>query len=256
MKFILDLNRAQRGDELQSHLASGNDVIIIDDFVVESFKNADPYYSLFMNFSTLREFPQSVFYSRKRGELFTVELQSGRPVRTDEIIDDENTKTLRSLLPLSRGQLERKLSLHSQEAMRLIDFNDEISEQFILELVKKHKELDIKKYRKDPRLLQAHIAETSLMLTEQCLEEKCEKEFDIEEFRKRPSAIFLFYYSLLWKNAKWLIDRGFEEAPIKKICNDGFDLKYVETSCFFDGLLTGEKWLKECRESILAFYNK
>lgn len=257
MKYVLDLNVSRnRKDDLKQFLEEGNEVIIIDDFVVETFKSNNPYGTLVENFKILKQFPQSVFVSYTRGELFRSELKSGHPVDIDEIISDEDTKTVRYLLSLNETQLEEELCSHKQKADRLINDNNDFSETHIRGLAVKAGKLDMKSYKNDTEKIQADIASVSLDVTRKLLENQCEQAFDFEEFKKRKSEIFMGTYAHVWKVAKWGMDRGYEQASKEKIANDGFDLKYVSLSCFFDGILTNEKWLKECRESILSFYKE
>jgi hypothetical protein len=255
MKYVLDLNKS-RSDELKCFLEEGNEVIVSDAFYVECFKSENPYGTMEKHFKLLKQFPQSIFVSFSRGELFRSELMSGRPVNNNEIINYETTDNFRNILRLNEAQLKENLCSYKETLEGLIKDHNDFSETFIRGLAAKAGQLDLKPYRDDAEKHHADIAEVSLEATRKLLETQYEQAFDFEEFKKRKSIIFMVTYALAWKVVKWGLERGYEQASPKTIGNDGFDLIYVSLSCFFDGILTGEPWLKECRESILLFYEK
>ena len=244
-----------RSQELERFLEEGNEIIILDECVVESFKSNNPYGTLHKHFKILKQFPYSVFASYNRGELFREELNTGIPVQADRVICNECTETLRDILSLDEAQLEFKLGQQKPKAMSLIEEYDDFAEEHIRGLAIKSDSVDISSYRNDKVKLNTDIAIVSADVPKLLLENKCKQPFDFQNFVENKSMIFIVSFANTWKAIRWRLNRGFEQAKPKVMGNDGFDLKYVAISCYFDGILTNENWLKDCRESALSLYN-
>jgi hypothetical protein len=110
--------------------------------------------------------------------------------------------------------------------------------------------LDIKEYRSNNELLEKHVFEVAMSALEFSVKDKFVKSFTIDKFKSKKSLSYFQNYILLWRVLYWVLNKGYQNAT--KLDNDNFNLKYVLSSCFFDGLLTKEKWLKDCRSSALS----
>ncbi len=251
MKYVLDVNMS-RSDELLQLLIQGNEIILNDDFFVEMFKARDAVAMLQKNSIHLREFPLSIFYAKTRGELTREEIARGKPVNEQDVISDEDTQKTRWFIGLDETEIEKYLPLFKREAEKRISESNLFSEQFIRNLSIKANELDVKKYKNNPEELEKDMFDSAMTVLEMTLMDKCETAFYIDDFKKQKSVLFLDSYILFWRIMDWVHKKGYSNA--KNIVNDNFDLKYVLASCFFDGLLTKEKWMQDCRTSALSFY--
>jgi len=255
MQCVIDKNVLRnRGNRLKQFLDEGHQAIIIDEILVESFKSNDPYGTIAEDFKILKHYPQSVFTTYSRSELFRKELETGRPSLPHEIICTEYTDTLRSLLTLDDTQLREKIYEDAKHATTLIDDNSYFSEEFIRGLLIKNIDLDWKSLKTDKHLIHETIKKASLSTTKQLLLKQGKAPFVFDDFIYTKSMIYIVIYALIWDLVRWGIKRGFESAKHKVISADGFDLRYIALSCYFDGLLTNERWLEECRESTLLSY--
>lgn len=253
MRKVLDVNMS-RDDELRDFLEEGNQVVLLDEFVVECFKSGRPYQMLYRNLEILRQHPQLVVVPYSRGELVRRELESGLPTPSEEVVCHEYTETLRHLLSLNEEQLKDELVEHEPKAQGLIEDNNEFSEDYIRCLAAKAGQLDMREYHHDKEKLQADIAWVVIDVVKALLERDCKNRYEIDDFIQNKSMLFIVTYAHLWKVVQWRLNHGYQQS--KKIPNDGFDLKYTALSCYFDGILTSEKWLSECRDSILSHYNR
>lgn len=253
MQYVLDVNKS-RTTELLNILSDGNQIILNDDFFVEVFKanTNNVSFILRQNFIHLRKFPLSIFYAKTRGELQRDEILSGQPTNRLKIVCQENTEIIRYLLGLNTSHLTKELSNLNIEAADRIGENSIYSERFIRYASNEASKLDLRLYEKNPDKLRLDMHEVATIILEKYLTEKCSTPFDINDFIGKKSVIFLDTYILLWRILDWAQKKGFDNS--KSLINDGFDVKYILTSCFYDGLLTKEKWMHECRESALSFF--
>lgn len=249
-QFVLDVNKS-RSSELLKFLRDGNQIILNDDFFVEALKAGNAYVMLEKNLKLLKQFPLSVFYAKTRGELVRNEIISGKPTERVEIICDENTEKTRYLIGLDEVELKKYLPKLQAEAMVRIIESNEFSKRYIQNTACAADKLDIKNYKSDVTKLEQDMREVAMTVSEMYLNEKC-KSFNINDFKIKKSVLFLDIYTRLWRVMNWAIQKGYANST--NITNDNFDLKYILTSCFFDGLLTKEKWMLDCRASVLSFY--
>lgn len=110
-------------------------------------------------------------------------------------------------------------------------------------------------YQKNNKKRKNDIKETVFLFLEQYLSDKGIEEADRNSFQQRISIYFAQTYSHLWRIVAWSLKGGFQNAE-KAIKGDGFDIKYIQISSFYDCLLTNEKWMNECRKDLLGVFKK
>ena len=249
MQYVLDVNMS-RDPELLQYLRDGNQIILIDDFFVETFKGESPIPIFIKNVEFLKEYPLSVFYGKSRGELVRQEILKKTPLSAADLLCEENTEKIRALISLDKQQLELNLQSLKAESNKRVSESDEFSEEFIRELSKKADVPDIINYKDNDELMELRICEVAISVLAKTLKAKYRESLSIEKFISKKSVIYFQNYILLWRVINWAMKKGYENA--KNLPNDNFDLKYVLSSCFFDGLLTKEKWMIDCRNSALS----
>jgi hypothetical protein len=249
MQYVLDLNMS-RDPKLAEYLRDGHQIILIDAFFVEIFK-ADFSIPIFQrNVKIIKEFPSSIFYGKDRGDLVREEMTKGAPLSANDLLCQENTQKIRTLVSLDASQLELSIQSFKSEAEKRVSESDVFTEEFIRGLSGKADLLDIKEYRSNNELLEKHVFEVAMSILERSLKDEFVKSFTIFKFKSKKSVSYFQNYILLWRVLHWALNKGYQNAT--KLGNDNFDLKYVLSSCFFDGLLTKEKWLRDCRSSALS----
>jgi len=242
-----------RNADLGQHLKNGDDVIVIDDFFVEIFQAEFPIPIFQQNVKIIKNYPASVFYGKNRGDLVREEMLKGEPLSKTDLLCEENTKKLRLLLSSNAAELESGLTLFKSESKKRLSESKAFSEKFIRGLAGKVARLDIKQYKHAPKLLERHIYEISMSVLELSLRSWHGESFEMEKFQSKKSVSYIQNYILLWRVIDWAQKKGYQNA--KKIDHDNFDLKYVLTSCFFDGLFSKEQWMNDCRDSVLSSVN-
>ena len=256
MRFVLDQNYS-RTPELENYLKSGNEIIFTDDFLVEPFKSKTATHAIYRNFEILRKFPSQVFATYDRGELYRKELSICSPLKPDQLISSDRTEKVRHLLRLDKMSLNGVLTSIQSDSTNRIIYQANFLEKYIREGAQQVTE-DIDKLNKiksDRNQKLRYIQENSFQILEHILRENCLGKYDFEQFKINNSIIFSFNYILLWRKVEWAIKNGFQNAK-KSIHGDSFDIKYVLIACFFDGIMTKEEWLKQCREDTLSNFTK
>lgn len=249
MQYVLDQNMS-RDPKLSQYLRDGHQIILIDDFFVEIFKADFPIPIFQRNVEILKEHPSSIFYGKSRGDLVRQEILKKAPLSATDLLCEENTQKIRTLISLDSQQLELNLQSFKSESNKRVSESDVFSEEFIRGLSGRADLLDIKKYKHDDELLEFHIFEVAISALGLSLKDKYGESFSIKNFKSKKSVSYFQNYILLWRVLNWALNKGYENA--KKLPHDNFDLKYVLSSCFFDGLLTKEKWMNNCRDSALS----
>jgi len=257
-RFVLDRNFSIL-PELAAYLESGNEIILIDDFLVEAYKSSHPNEILHSNFKIIRNYLNQIFMTFSRVELFRRELSFCKPTEPDQIISPEATLKIRGLLAMDIESLDNQLLALKPLAANHIDFHHAFTEEHIrntafeaLELLKKQNML--KTFRNDRNMKMNEFKDFSFQLLEKVLAENNPSACDIEAFKQRNSIVFSQIFIHLWRVIHWALNDGFQNAT-KSIKGDSFDIKYVLISCFFDGILTKEKWLIECREDTISIFS-
>ena len=255
MHFVLDRNFSILQD-LTDYLEPGNEIILTDDFLVEAYRSPFPKSILNDNLKIIRNYRDQLYMTFSRGELFRKELSLRKPLEPDQFINPKTTATLRWLLGLDHNSLDKELLALTAEATDRIAYNDDFREKFIrntaceaFELLKKANEL--KTYRTDRNKRINDIREVAFQVLEMTIKQLSSAEFDLELFRQRNSVIFSQTFINIWRTVDWALKNGFQNAT-KGIKGDGFDIRYVLVSCFFDGIKTKEPWLIQCREDTLS----
>ncbi|MEJ2612953.1 MAG: hypothetical protein P8179_23555 [Candidatus Thiodiazotropha sp.] len=241
-----------RKDKLSQYLRDGHQIILIDDFFVETFKaNADNSVRIFQrNVELLKEYPSSIFYGKNRSELVRLEELKKAPLTTADLLCEKETRKIRRLISLDSQQLELELPLFKSESKKRVSESNDFAEEFIRGLSRKADVPDNKKYKRSDELLELHICEVAMSVLGKRLKDMYGESLSIEKFKSKKSVLYFQNYILLWRALDWALKKGYENS--KNLPNDNFDLKYVLTSCFFDGLLTKEKWMIDCRNSALS----
>lgn len=249
MQYVLDQNMS-RDPNLAQYLRDGHQIILIDDFFVEMFKNNSPIPIFQKNVNIIKEYPLSIFYGKSRGDLVREEMKKRAPLSANDLLCDENTQKIRALMSLDASQLGLNIQSFKFESEKRVSESDAFTEEFIRGLSGKVDSLDIKKYKGDNELLEKHVFEVAVSVLELSLKDKFVESFTIEKFKSTKSVSYLQNYILIWRALNWALTKGYQNA--KKLGNDNFDLKYVLSSCFFDGILTKEEWMKDCRSSAIS----
>lgn len=249
MKYVLDVNMC-REPELKALLDSNNEIVVVNDFIVEIFKSKDPMNFFIRNTKIIKDYPDQIHISHDRGPLVRKEIKKCSPLNPEEIIDSESTTIFRrwltesnefnKLLPRAKIEAENRLEcqkLFVEDYLRIPSM--ELSEKLKIEKM-------WKEYSTNNAKLLDDIKDVSINVMGQFLTKYNVNNQDC--FRGAISIIYADTYTRLWRIADWSLNHGIKNVPIDKLANDGFDLKYVLTSAFFNEILTKEKWLKKCRE--------
>lgn len=252
MKYVLDLNMC-RENQLKVLLDSGNDVMIPDDFLVEIFKANNPRVMFLRNIVIIKNYPAQIYICQDRGPLARKEIEKGLPLYADEIIDFDSTAIFRQWM-IDYSEFNKVFPRAKNEAPSRIEYQKKFVKTYLRGSVKELKAM-LKRdstrteYIKNRSKLLNDIRDVSIQVMEKYLE--AHSITNIECFRRTNSIIYAQTYILLWRIAHWALINGIETTNDDRLANDGFDLKYVLISTFYDGILTHEEWLKECRENCI-----
>lgn len=252
MKYVLDVNMC-RDNQLAKLLKENNEILITSDFLVEIFKSDDPKSMYVNNTRIIKEYPNQIFVVYDRGELVRLEISKKTPLMSNEIIDLNSTKEFRKWLT-NEGELDRILHLAHLEAKERVEYQRDFINEYMHHPTKKLQamlkvENTRKEYLADKKKLLKDIREVSLTVTEEVLKQN--NIMGIESFYRLNSIIYSQNYVLIWRIANWSLLNGIESVGFDKLTHDGFDIKYIFVSTFFDDLLTKESWLKECRLDLI-----
>jgi hypothetical protein len=248
LRFVLDQNIAQK-QELEDFLAGQNSVIVTDDFIVEPFKSPNPNQILDFNTRILKRHTDQFEVALDIGELMNLELSQGYPVEVPQIISAERTETVRN--SFSNPNLFDTLK---DDAKRRIEEADNLRELHIRPIASNVRELMIqqntlKLYQHDSLKRISDIAEAARGVMAMIFEKN--QTLNRRAFESQLSVNLVYVFCLLWRTVDWGLKAGFDSAK-SKIKGDPFDLKYVTISAFFDGILTEDQWLHQCRKEMLT----
>jgi hypothetical protein len=253
MRYILDQNMA-RDKELDEFLGNGNEIVLLNDFIVEPFKSLNYEIVLKKNFEILKNYPTKIFVAYERGVLLQKELATGHPIKKDDIIDLETSKIFRDhfLNNVSYNDFSKSIAkkrINEQENFVEIYIRD-LSVQLAKEL---RQEDAIKIYKNDKNKRMNDIKETVFKLLRLVFNVKTTMNYNHEYFEKNISMTFCQPFVHVWRVIDWSLKNGAENAR-EAIRGDGFDIEYVVYSCFCDGIFTYEKWMKESREDLMNIF--
>jgi len=248
MKYTLDLNMC-RDEQLKILLNQDNEIIITDDFLVEIFKAENPLSMFLKNTSIIKQFPNKIYVTYDRGQLVRMELTKMSPLNINDLIDLESTSSFRNWL-LNENEFHKIIPHAKMEAKKRIDHQKNFVDNHLLKTTQKLRKLlksdnSRHQYTSDRAKLLHDIRETSITAMEKFFESN--NITNIESFKLSNSIIYAQTYILIWRVSHWALKNGIDSISPKKLINDGFDIKYILISTFFDDLLTKEIWLKECR---------
>lgn len=252
MKYVLDVNMC-RNIQLAKLLKENNEIVITSDFLVEVFKSDDSKSMFIKNTRIIKEHPNQIFVTYDKGELVRLEISKKTPLIPDEIIDLNSTNNFRNWL-MNENELDKILQLGYLEAKKQVKYQKDFMNEYMYGSTKKLQALlkvenTRKQYLADKAKLLDDIKETSLTVMEGFLRNN--NIIDVEDFKRVNSIIYSQNYVLLWRIANWSLLNGIESVGLDKLTHDGFDIKYVFISTFFDDLLTKEHWLRECRLDLI-----
>lgn len=252
MRYTLDMNMC-RDNQLKILLEKKNGIIIIDDFIVEIFKANNPITMFLKNTKIIKNFPDQIFITHDRGPLVKMEIEKGLPLDADDIIDLDSTTAFRKWL-IVENEFNKIVPQAQIEAKNRIDHQKKFVDEYLYNSVRNLIDLfktenTRKQYLLDKTKLLHHIKEVSTFVMGEFLKDN--NIINIDSFKITNSIIYSQNYALLWRIANWSLKNGINSISLDKLSNDGFDIKYVLISSFFDDLLTKEKWLKECRMDII-----
>jgi hypothetical protein len=255
MKIVLDQNLA-RSEELKSLLEAAHEIILIDDFYVEAFKSASPHQTLNANLKILRQYPNQVFVTEEQDVLLKQELEQKAPIDSSQLINRAATEKIRQILSVAENTLEQIAKNSKADAERRIANRTEYTERLIRDIARSALELmkrdnTLHEYTQNRSKRVSDIAEVAFSLIKMKLEATYPGEALFSRFHNRHSFMFAEIFSFLWRSIDWAIKGGFQSAE-KGIKGDGFDLRYINFSSFFDGILSLESWLADCRVDMLA----
>lgn len=243
-----------RNDELEALLDSNNEIIVVNDFIVEGFKSVDPIGTFITNTAIIRNYPDQIHLSHDRGPLVRKEIEKSSPLSPEEIIDSEYTTTFRRWLTDS-DEFQRELPLAKIEAKTRLEHQQLFVEEYMrtpsIELSKMLKNKEKRKeYSRNHDKLLHDIKDVTINVMGQFLTKSNINNQDC--FSSSMSIIYANMYTLFWRISHWTLKNGPITTEKEKLANDGFDLKYILISTFFNDILTNEKWLKECREDCVS----
>jgi hypothetical protein len=252
MRYILDQNMA-RDKELDEFLGNGNEIVLLNDFIVEPFKSLNYEIVLNKNLEILRNYPQKIFVAYERGVLLQKEWTTGHPIKKDDIIDFEESEIFRDYLKnnTSNNHLKKiaEKRINEQE-----NFTDDFIRNPSVQLAKELRQKDAMKiYKNDKNKKINDIKEIVFKLLEFIFKEKTIMNYNHEYFEKNISMNFCQPFVHAWRITDWSLKNGAENAR-EAIRGDGFDIEYVVYSCFCDGIFTYEKWMKESREDLMNIF--
>jgi hypothetical protein len=254
MKKVLDQNMA-RSELLRDYLTKGNTIIVTDDFLLEPCKSSDLEYTLNQQLEILRDYPDQILVTYDRGELVRKELAQGMPLAPEALISSSSTEWFRELLTFRDEQFKKSVNVLQLEAEERLKYQDNFLETNIRSVIMKAEELIRKKpnskseYRVELKRL-SDIKETSLTVLNMLLVDRVMNKKSISNFNTGKSFTLFYLFTHLWRIIDWALKGGASNAK-KGISGDSFDLKYVLVSCYFDGVLSKEKWLCSCRNEAL-----
>jgi hypothetical protein len=253
MRYILDQNMA-RDNEIDEYLRNKNEIILINDFIIEPFKSLNYETILTNNLAIIKKYPQQIFVTFERGVLLRREWNTKYPIKINNIIDFEASELFRNIL---KNNISYN-NIIKQMAWKRIDEQEDFVEAFIRStVIKFSKKLEkmVHIYKNDKGKMINDIKETVFELLDFTFKEKGIMNYNVGIFRENISINFCQSFILVWRIIDWIIKRGAQDAK-KAIRGDGFDIKYVVYACFFDGIFTREKWMKESREDLLNVFEK
>jgi hypothetical protein len=251
MVYIVDINMS-RSDELKTILEKSHTVVLTDDFFVESLKGTDPKKMFHSNTRLFADHINSLYVSFDRGPLYRQELINGKPLSKEEIIDYSSTAIIKDII-LDINKYDCVSKHFITEAKNRVAYQKAFTEKYLLNASGFLKKIFAntncrKEYNSNRSQLLSEIKETTLQVVEMILKEA---NINSEPFMSSNSVIYANTYILLWRVVHWTLKNGIENVHLDKLAHDGFDLKYVLVSSFFDGILTEEEWLKQCRMDLL-----
>lgn len=251
---ILDQNRA-RSPKLDCFLNQGNKIVLTDDFLLEPMKSSNVGYTVDLNLEILRKYPDQILVTFDRGELIRKEFSQGSPLISAQLISAERTEIIKDLLKLDKSSFGVKIENLEYEAADRLAYQDNFLDQYIKNIAIETSTLmqnnnETKEYRENKSKKLEDIKKVSFEILELTLKEKSKK-YHIDSFINNNSIIFSQIFIHLWRIVDWAIKGGAKNAR-KGIKGDAFDIKYVLISCFFDGILTKETWLDDCRSDTLS----
>jgi hypothetical protein len=261
MKKILDQNMAGRKrSELNEYLSDGNEIIIIDEFMLELCKCSRLEINLKRQLEILKKFPEQVLVTHARGIIINKEIVKARPLEQNDLISSDSTKIFRQILALNDYQIPdftNDLLVVAEPLLKdKVDFLEEHLRPVIIKAEKliSKKSGQKKEYETytDKKLRDIH--EVSAEVLTMFLSQRGLSNEQLNHFKNCKSFILSFIFTHLWRVVDWAVKGGARNSR-KKINGDSFDLTYVLISCFFDGILTGEKWLEQCRKETLKTIN-
>jgi hypothetical protein len=252
MRFVLDLNMS-RDEKLIDILKDGHNIILIDDFFVELFKSNDPVKTFELNTKILQKYSSQIYYCHDIGILFRLE-KIGRPLKKHQLIDMKTTSIIRKLI-LMPDIFQSQIEKFKIEASKRISEQENFIQEYLRKttqqlsaLLKSTASRNAYIVDKEKRL--CDIMGTTFLVMERYLIDNKNKKL----FWEKPSVIFNYTYILLWRIVDWALKNGITDKPINKLTNDGFDLRYIMYSSYFDDVLTKESWLSECRSDCMLSF--
>jgi hypothetical protein len=199
MSYILDQNMT-RDNAINDFLKDGNEIILINDFIVEPFKSPNYQIILEKNLEILRRYPEKIFITFERGILVQKEWNKGYPIENDDIIDFESSKIFMNYL---KNKIQYG-SILKQNAEKRIKEHEDFVEIFIKKALEQYsKELKNLRYvyKSDKEKKINDIKELVLKLLGDILNEKCSTNYNIRLFEKKHFNEFLsIIYSCLENN--------------------------------------------------------
>jgi len=259
MKYVIDLNMAQK-PKLEEFLKNGNEFIITDDFFLEPFKAYDLNTTLnFLKKNTkiLKKYPLQIYGVFDRNELIRKEMELGKPIKSQDIICNERTEIIRNLLK-NDNNLKKGIASIENLAKEHIIFHNNYNETFIRGTAQIAYDLlkdanTIKEYKNNKQKTLSDTIDVAFQSMDIFLQENCTEIYNKNIFRENISIIFSHIFINTWRSVQWALKDGFSNAT-KKIYGDTYDIKYTLVSCFFDGLLTNEQWMIDCRNETLSIF--
>lgn len=248
-QYVVDQNML-RSDDLEKYLSEGNQIIITDHLMLEPFKAEPKNHSLMINrnLQILTAYPnQTIVISGGLGDLMRIEKSQGFPISIDQLVSEENTLIFNNWLENHNKLIYRGLNIAMERINEDQNYIKDTYKPLIQKLSSGIKGEERRRYKGDKSSRVADIKDTALELL------KIEFNHDVNSFIEKKSIWLTFCIVHIWRILDWAIKNGADSS--KSINGDQFDIKYVVLSCFFDGLLTKEKWMMECRKDTLTIFN-
>lgn len=260
MRMVVDKNYSQT-NELHSFLKQGNKAVIIDAFMIETFKNIPTVSGLRQAFSVLCKFQSNVEIMKTTEQINRIHNLnlSGLQKR---LIDVKQTAAFPEFCKIlfstnNEAIILKRLNVfeHSNFSNRYIDHNSshsldkviESMEYFRKEFINSEIKVFLEKERCNKEFLQK-LSKHAFMLCANFMNN--DKRMETRYDRAKNTYYFRLSVASMILMMRWLLDGGYKDKRRELLNNDMMDTIYIANASFFDGLLTNDNKAKKMLDII------